>query len=711
MQKLIEKIKNLLICLLRLIKRWIKMVCKTADSCEKQDEFKQPLSVFFVWHPADNKEIFPIVDYCTNALKRDPQKPFSRSMNLPVFHRTTSTTGIPTKIKFVSKKTIIFAFISEQLVGDDAWVDYIKELPKSDEIFLVPIALDDFAYKVSGDLSNINFIRTKDYDPEFKKELYFISIAHEIFRYSLNESFSAKKLGEETAIKIFLSHTKCGSSGSKIAQKLKDFIDNSPMGNFFDSTDIAPSYRFDNEIIGNIKKSTIIAIHSDPYSSRYWCQREILCAKENNRPIIAVDCLEEFEDRRFPFSSNIPSVHINFNGELKKNDLLRILCATMLETLRFFYSKLLLEERKQSGDIPKNAYITSRPPEASDINKILKKNEQSICCNIEEIFYPEPPLYNEEAFLFSNLGIKLGTLLTANNFSLKGKKIGISISDPTDNELTLIGQNKNHLQILSQDIARQLLIREAELFYGGDLREGGFTEFLFEEALILKDRLQKKDIHLTNYIAWPIHRDKDKKTISWKAKYRPVAKMIEVSPPDDVIDLIPDKNSFLYPNCTQNAYVWSRSLTEMRRTMIADCDVRICAGGKHSGYKGRMPGVLEEIYIAIELKKPLFLIGGFGGVASSVCKLINNKEVQEFTEEWQIINNSGYKDLLDFIKLREPSYYSDYKSIVELLKNCNLNNGLNKKENEKLFTTPFVDEAILLIIKGLKEIGGQNGQA
>ena len=124
-----------------------------------------------------------------------------------------------------------------------------------------------------------------------------------------------------------------------------------------------------------------------------------------------------------------------------------------------------------------------------------------------------------------------------------------------------------------------------------------------------------------------------------------------------------------------------------------------------------MPGVLEEIYIAIELKKPLFLIGGFGGVASSVCKLINNKEVQEFTEEWQIINNSGYKDLLDFIKLREPSYYSDYKSIVELLKNCNLNNGLNKKENEKLFTTPFVDEAILLIIKGLKEIGGQNGQA
>ena len=38
----------------------------------------------------------------------------------------------------------------------------------------------------------------------------------------------------------------------------------------------------------------------------------------------------------------------------------------------------------------------------------------------------------------------------------------------------------------------------------------------------------------------------------------------------------------------------------------------VCAGGRHFGYKGKMPGVLEEIVIAIKMKKPLFLLGGFG---------------------------------------------------------------------------------------------------
>lgn len=36
----------------------------------------------------------------------------------------------------------------------------------------------------------------------------------------------------------------------------------------------------------------------------------MLCAKENNRPIIEVDILEEHEDRIFPFASNVPCVHV-----------------------------------------------------------------------------------------------------------------------------------------------------------------------------------------------------------------------------------------------------------------------------------------------------------------------------------------------------------------------------------------------------------------
>jgi len=141
----------------------------------------------------------------------------------------------------------------------------------------------------------------------------------------------------------------------------------------------------------------------------------------------------------------------------------------------------------------------------------------------------------------------------------------------------------------------------------------------------------------------------------------------------------------------------------MRNTMINDCEVRICAGGKHSGYKGKIPGVLEEVIIALEKKKPLYLLGGFGGVTASICKSIQTQVMNnELTEAWQIQNNAGYMDLLSFMDSRGERYKVDYKAIEDKLINTELNNGLSKDDNDKLFNTTFIDEAMHFIFKGLK---------
>ncbi|WP_434509811.1 TIR domain-containing protein [Desulfitobacterium sp. AusDCA] len=668
--------------------------------------YSPPLSVIFVWHPEDKIVVTPIVEHCFSQLSRDVNKPFSRSMNLPVFFRTTSKEGVPTKIDIISDKTLIFVFISKEF-ADDSWINYIKEIPRHDSITIIPIAIDKLALKFSDVFDNKNFIRAYEFEPVYINDYLFIAITHEVYRWALNKSFDKTAIGKDNAIKIFLSHAKDGKNGIKLAKDLKDFIDNSQMRNFFDAMDIAPSYKFDEEIIAHIKGSTIIAIHSDIYSSRYWCQREILCAKENNRPIIALDTLEEFEDRRFPFASNIPGVHVHINGETTVNDLLRILSSALLETVRFFYSELLLEEYKNEGWIEPNVKILSRPPEVSDIEKILFWDGDQIKCNYNQIVYPEPPLYSEELNFLYKLGIKINTPLTIDFYPLHGKNIGISISDPSDEELISIGQNSKHLLQLSQDVARHLLARSATLIYGGDLRPNGFTQFIFDEAQALKARIQESNINIKNYIAWPIYLKDDVDVKIWKAEYRAVAEMAELSYPEDVKDLIPSEGVFLPPTNSQNLFVWSRSLTEMRKKMIEDCDIRICAGGRHYGYKGKMPGVLEEIIIAIEMERPLFLLGGFGGVTTSVCKLIQTKEVPvELTLDWQIQNNPEYKELLDFCSSRDTQYSVNYDSIVEFIKNADLNNGLSLEDNYRLFSTPFIDEALNLIFKGLRALFG-----
>lgn len=72
-------------------------------------------------------------------------------------------------------------------------------------------------------------------------------MAHEIYRHGFFEKKEC--ISTANALKIFLSHAKEGKNGLNVARQLKALIDDSTMKRFFDSNDIAPGYRFDNEIV------------------------------------------------------------------------------------------------------------------------------------------------------------------------------------------------------------------------------------------------------------------------------------------------------------------------------------------------------------------------------------------------------------------------------------------------------------------------------
>lgn len=670
-------------------------------------EFLQALSVYFVWHPMDEEKLKPHIEHIYQLLSKNVDRPFSRAMNLPIFFRTTCTSDIPENISIKSEKTIAFLFISKEVGNDDKWVEYLKLIIANSNINCVPIAIDNSALTLSRDLGNANCIRAYEFQKEYYKERLFIAISHEIFRYSLNDTYEEKSLGKDNSIKLFISHAKDGAKGIQLAEELKKYIDNSAMRNFFDATDIAPGYRFDTEIENHIKGSTIISINSDIYSSRYWCQREILCAKEYERPIIAVDILDELEDRRFPYSSNIPCIHADINDGVVIKDILRILTVTLLETIRFNYSKIMLRKIKEIGLVDDDTVILPRPPEAYDVRNILINDNGSLVKSKEKFLYPEPPLYSEEIECMEKIGLVFMTPLSINTVDLDNKKIGLSISTPSDCELISKGIHGDLLVRLSQELSRHLIARKAELIYGGDIRPGGFTQFIFEEAMALNTRMNSDTIRVKNYIAWPIYNSDSDSLKEWKCKYRHVASMINVPFPDDVRDLIPNggETAFLPPINAQNSYAWGRSLTNMRYKLIEDSDIRIAAGGTHVNYKGRMPGVLEEILISIENKKPLFLLGGFGGVTSSVCEMIINNHIPEkISKEWQLYNQSGYKELLDLYEKFNTWNDFSYDDLDNIIKIENLNNGLTKEDNYKLFKTQFIDEAIYLILKGMKNL-------
>ena len=56
-----------------------------------------------------------------------------------------------------------------------------------------------------------------------------------------------------------------------------------------------------------------MAVHTDSYSSREWCRREIIDAKRCNVPMVVVNSMRDVDERGFPYMGNVPIVRMDPN--------------------------------------------------------------------------------------------------------------------------------------------------------------------------------------------------------------------------------------------------------------------------------------------------------------------------------------------------------------------------------------------------------------
>lgn len=294
--------------------------------------------------------------------------------------------------------------------------------------------------------------------------------------------------------------------------------------------------------------------------------------------------------------------------------------------------------------------------------------------------------------------IKQTQKVDAKTFLYK-KNIAISISDCEDIEE--LGFSKTHQQDIILEITRYLIINGATLIYGGDLRAQGYT-FLFSE--IVEQYIHKKEnkYYYKNYFSFPIYVDMPlKQKLDFKKNG---IEIVKVAPPQH---LNVDSNKFYAPNTNENLYVWSEALTEMRIAMNRDTQARIFMGGAKTNFKGKYPGLMQEASLSLKSDTPTYFIGAFGGITKSIINAILNQETNELTEKWQRDSNPHYSEFIDFYNqkvnvnkinyAKEVSYLNSF-SIEKLVKN----NGLDKKDNIRLFETIHFPEIIYLILKGLK---------
>ena len=284
---------------------------------------------------------------------------------------------------------------------------------------------------------------------------------------------------------------------------------------------------------------------------------------------------------------------------------------------------------------------------------------------------------------------------------LNGIRVAVSVSDNED--LESLGLSTQHLKDVMIELARYIMANGGTLLYGGHLKNEGYT-LLFSELSYQYKFLNDKSFRFVNYFPFP---NSNSLTLEIKADFvmqqvEPV--IIEIPEHLGVIDKQREYDPF---KNIEDKFIFSECFSDMRNIMAQNSHARIVVGGKQSKFLGYMPGIVEEAYYSLKANKPVYIIGGFGGAANSLSKVICGEMPKELTNEFQ------YNDeiLQNFKKKyqEKASVPMDYDKLIHFFKQFNLEvfselNGLSKDENLVLFESQNIHEIVFLIMKGLKQI-------
>jgi len=260
----------------------------------------------------------------------------------------------------------------------------------------------------------------------------------------------------------------------------------------------------------------------------------------------------------------------------------------------------------------------------------------------------------------------------------------VSISTSNSPDLETFGLSETHLKEAMAEIALQLLAIDMDLAYGGDLRQYGFSQLLFQLVLRYTSNSDLKNhrIRVTNHLAWPVHIEKSVDQLDALEKdLHGAAKLTLLEQNGKPMSM--DHRRTLSSRIPSHEE-WSSGLTAMRKFQSSSTDARVLLGGQVSNFKGRMPGVAEEALLSLNNRKPLYLIGGFGGCTRDIAEALG------LVRTWNGSRNSW-----------------PYQKEFERWRSEDLNNGLSKEENEVLADSPSMENVIVLVLRGVLRLRKQ----
>lgn len=382
------------------------------------------LEIFVLWHPDDQRGA-DIAEMIFNHFMEGPSFSGLIGGGVQVSLRSTGWEGSGTAPRPVYAEgraapngiipasfvavvpllgTEMAARVEDESTEWHAYVNAISDLQQTspERVGIFPYALDAGAThgtKLQDILGNFQFVAPGN---SIRNGEDVESMLCRDLTQGLAQLVSPDEMDRLTA---FISHTKRHSQGEgedvdALVDLVREVIRNTRLNDFFDANDLQPGTDWDQELRDKSGTSAMLALRTDLYSSREWCQREVVIAKTNGMPVIMVDAIGVGEERGSFLMDHVPRIAIRkSDGRWKQQDAYRALNLLVDECLKralWMHQKDIAHERPEL-DV---GWWAPHAPEPLTlcrwIDAYLAQSGDEDSDDTVRILHPDPPLGPEE---------------------------------------------------------------------------------------------------------------------------------------------------------------------------------------------------------------------------------------------------------------------------------------------------------------------------
>ena len=371
-------------------------------------------ALYVVWHPsyAGGKKI---ANMLLKHFSPDRYRDVAGDSGLSVLFRNEAAPdkSVPLPIDWdEAEMSAAVVLADSNLTGDRAWADYVQDLSQDAQVGrqgfsrLFPVVMEGEDYKRLFKQQALRWDRWEGSDAHRERRLVrdLTNEFSRMLRHRLNmlrrpETAKAPIESHLEKLKLFISHSKHDKHGVAIALDIRDWLHkNTMLDSFFDVRDIPVGLAAEEVLLSEIRNSAfIVALHTDSYSSREWCRREVIEAKRCCVPMVVVNCLRDIDRRSIPYMGNVPVVRMSPGGSGRIDKITGYLLEEVFRTYLWRY-----RVERFASEYPEVLFL-AWPPELISLAAL----QTSQIDNGSTIVYPEPVLGTDDAKLFSEIAPKV----------------------------------------------------------------------------------------------------------------------------------------------------------------------------------------------------------------------------------------------------------------------------------------------------------------